>query len=148
MHALLKIKVPVVVHEGVACNGCSVSPIEGVRYQCQVCDNYDLCERCEAKNEHPVTHTLLKAKQPLTSARKQRQKRQQKENKNKNKIEVIEEKKIEYKGPFAKELKEIRGMGFTSQSTEILVSLFSSAAKEKQGKINLVDWVVNKLIKN
>jgi len=49
----------------VSCDGCGVSPIEGVRYKCQVCDNYDLCEKCEAKNEHPPTHILLKAKQPL-----------------------------------------------------------------------------------
>jgi hypothetical protein len=64
-HALLKIKVPIVIHVGVSCDDCGVSPIEGIRYTCQVCDNYDLCEKCEAKNQHPPTHILLKAKQPL-----------------------------------------------------------------------------------
>jgi len=44
-HQLLKIKVPLVVHEGVTCNDCGVSPIKGIRYKCQVCDNYDLCEK-------------------------------------------------------------------------------------------------------
>jgi len=58
----------------------------------------------------------------------------------------INEKKVEYKGPFAKELQEIRSMGFISQSTEIIIALLSSIAKEKRDKINLVDWVVNKLI--
>jgi hypothetical protein len=64
-HVLLKIKIPIVIHVGVSCDDCGVSPIEGIRYKCQVCDNYDLCEKCEAKNQHPPTHILLKAKQPL-----------------------------------------------------------------------------------
>jgi len=54
-----------------------------------------------------------------------------------------------YQGPFAKELKEIRSMGFNSQSTEIIISLLSSAAKEKKNINNKdqgVQWVVNKLI--
>jgi peptidoglycan hydrolase-like protein with peptidoglycan-binding domain len=29
-----------------------------------VCDNYDLCEKCEAKNEHPADHPLVKFKVP------------------------------------------------------------------------------------
>jgi len=67
-HQLLKIKVPIVartIHTGVSCNECKVSPIEGVRYKCQVCEDFDLCEKCELKTSHPANHPLIKAKQPL-----------------------------------------------------------------------------------
>jgi len=39
-----------------------VEPIRGVRYKCLVCRNFDLCSACEAKNQHPTDHTLLKLK--------------------------------------------------------------------------------------
>jgi len=66
-HQLLKIKVPIVrtVHSGVSCNKCNVSPIQGIRYKCQTCDDFDLCEKCELTTDHPVNHPLIKAKQPL-----------------------------------------------------------------------------------
>jgi len=67
-HQLLKIKVPIVArttHTGVSCNECNVSPIEGVRYKCQICEDFDLCEKCEPKTSHPANHPLIKAKQPL-----------------------------------------------------------------------------------
>jgi len=73
-HSILKIKVAKVVHEGVKCDSCGVSPIEGVRYQCQVCDNYDLCEKCESNDQHPQTHILLKAKKPLPLKQSKEQK--------------------------------------------------------------------------
>jgi hypothetical protein len=63
-HPLLKMKVPARsdVHHNVQCDGCSVEPIRGVRYKCLVCRNFDLCSACEAKNQHPADHTLLKLK--------------------------------------------------------------------------------------
>jgi len=67
-HPMLKIKVPIVartIHTGVSCDKCGISPIEGTRYKCQICDNFDLCERCEYTSGHPVNHPLIKAKQPL-----------------------------------------------------------------------------------
>eukprot|EP00475_Leptophrys_vorax_P016021 TRINITY_DN223_c0_g1_i1.p1 TRINITY_DN223_c0_g1~~TRINITY_DN223_c0_g1_i1.p1 ORF type:complete len:474 (+),score=154.44 TRINITY_DN223_c0_g1_i1:134-1555(+) len=53
-----------VVHEAVTCDGCEMSPIQGVRFKCIVCENYDLCSDCEAKNVHEVSHPLLKIKVP------------------------------------------------------------------------------------
>lgn len=64
-HALIKYRQPAntaVVHQGVTCDGCQMSPITGVRFKCRVCSNYDLCESCEAKNVHPADHPLVKFK--------------------------------------------------------------------------------------
>jgi hypothetical protein len=64
-HPLLKLKEPARrdIHHGVTCDGCGVKPIEGVRYKCLVCPNFDLCAKCEEKNQHPSDHTLLKLKE-------------------------------------------------------------------------------------
>jgi len=64
-HNTLMIKVPRAVHVGVTCNKCKISPIEGARFKCQVCDDFDMCETCERKNEHPIDHPLVKARKPL-----------------------------------------------------------------------------------
>jgi len=65
-HNTLMIKVPRAVHVGVTCNKCKVSPIEGTRFKCQICDDFDMCETCERKNEHPFDHPLIKARKPLS----------------------------------------------------------------------------------
>jgi hypothetical protein len=44
---------PAVVHEGVTCDNCHTSNIQGVRYQCKDCENYDMCESC-----YPRRHTI------------------------------------------------------------------------------------------
>jgi len=64
-HPLLKLKEAPRrdIHYGVTCDGCGVAPIKGVRFKCLVCPNYDLCGPCEAKNNHPSSHTLLKLKE-------------------------------------------------------------------------------------
>jgi hypothetical protein len=49
-------------HHRVCCDGCEINPIEGVRYKCSVCEDFDLCEKCEATMEH--SHPLLKIKTP------------------------------------------------------------------------------------
>lgn len=57
-----------VVHEGVACDLCGVSPIVGVRFKCAECENFDLCTECEAKGdpndfvsgEHTLRHVMIK----------------------------------------------------------------------------------------
>lgn len=33
------------------CNGCGMSPIEGSRYHCQVCADFDFCQACFEKGE-------------------------------------------------------------------------------------------------
>lgn len=50
-----------VVHEGVACDGCGVSPIRGIRYKCSVRKNYDLCSICEERLTHE--HAFLKIRE-------------------------------------------------------------------------------------
>jgi len=64
-HPLLKFRQPVntaVVHTGITCDGCSQSPITGIRFKCRTCADYDLCESCEAKNVHPADHPMIKFK--------------------------------------------------------------------------------------
>lgn len=53
------------VWEGVICDSCGDAPIKGARYQCTVCEDYDLCELCEAIVSH--NHPFLKVKCPEQS---------------------------------------------------------------------------------
>jgi hypothetical protein len=52
----------VVTHWGIVCDHCDKQNIEGVRYKCTVCLDYDLCQQCEGKAEvkHSSQHPLLK----------------------------------------------------------------------------------------
>lgn len=45
---------------GIKCHDCQAFPIEGIRYVCVKCQNYNLCEKCEAKNGKNHDHALLK----------------------------------------------------------------------------------------
>lgn len=55
------------IHPGIRCDGCSMSPIVGDRYTCTECSDFDLCTACEATGiYHPQSHVLLKLRQPLT----------------------------------------------------------------------------------
>lgn len=42
-----------IVHTGVTCDECGMSPIVGIRYKCAVRENYDLCEHCECAKAQP-----------------------------------------------------------------------------------------------
>ena len=51
------------VHSGITCSGCGISPIKGPRYSCQICPDADLCSACERdetkrilghSKDHPV----------------------------------------------------------------------------------------------
>ena len=52
------------VHRGVMCNGCRVQPIQGIRYSCANCPDYDLCEDCEVQQIHIKTHIFYKVRIP------------------------------------------------------------------------------------
>ena len=54
------------IHNGISCNGCNKNVINGIRYKCFFCKDYDLCEECEKAlpvtkihNEH---HSFIKIK--------------------------------------------------------------------------------------
>jgi len=51
-------------HFGVRCDGCAVGPIQGIRYKCQVCHNFDFCEKCKANAAHPKEHQFTEIAQP------------------------------------------------------------------------------------
>ena len=58
------------IHEDIRCDGCSIKPIKGDRYKCSVCENFDLCEKCEEENyqkgkQHP--HNFIRIRQPIHS---------------------------------------------------------------------------------
>ncbi|KAF2084474.1 hypothetical protein K490DRAFT_21189, partial [Saccharata proteae CBS 121410] len=53
-----------IVHRGITCDGCSVTPIRGIRWRCTNCVDFDLCSDCEATNIHPKTHIFQKVKIP------------------------------------------------------------------------------------
>ena len=62
MHARLEAQAAV-KHTKFACDGCSASPIVGIRYKCSVCHDYDLCGECEESGVHKE-HPMLKIRKP------------------------------------------------------------------------------------
>ena len=52
------------VHRHVTCNSCNTMPIRGIRYRCANCNDFDLCEQCEAMQVHPKTHVFYKVRIP------------------------------------------------------------------------------------
>lgn len=50
------------VHDKVTCDGCGARPIQGIRYKCSVCEDFDFCEKCEADKKH--AHPFLKIRRP------------------------------------------------------------------------------------
>ncbi|KAK9894216.1 hypothetical protein P389DRAFT_191183 [Cystobasidium minutum MCA 4210] len=45
------------VHFGITCDGCLVENMVGIRYQCRVCDDFDLCSACVGQDMQVGTHT-------------------------------------------------------------------------------------------
>ncbi|CAG8481049.1 10357_t:CDS:10 [Ambispora leptoticha] len=62
-----EIKIPDAInHPGIRCDGCSKA-INGVRYKCGNCPDFDLCGNCEASplNKHDENHVFIKIKKPV-----------------------------------------------------------------------------------
>ena len=55
------------IHNGIKCEKCFQEPIIGCRYKCSVCNNYNLCEKCEEKNynlkEYKHEHNFIKIRE-------------------------------------------------------------------------------------
>jgi len=67
-HPLVMFKLPELQqHDGVKCDGCGMYPIEGPRFKCLVCPNFDLCRACEEKGLHPMAHPLAKMRVELNT---------------------------------------------------------------------------------
>lgn len=57
-----EISAPKATHRSVRCDGCNTFPLVGIRYKCAVCEDFDFCEKCEEKINHP--HPFLKIRIP------------------------------------------------------------------------------------
>ena len=44
------------IHKGIMCKKCLQMPIIGYRYKCSVCDDFDLCSKCEEENSRTNHH--------------------------------------------------------------------------------------------
>ena len=53
-------------HENIFCDHCD-NDIVGIRWKCILCDDYDLCEKCEQINDvHINGHNFIKIKTPIS----------------------------------------------------------------------------------
>ena len=49
-----------IIHKNSKCKECGISPIEGIKYICMVCNSYELCSICEKNIGEKHGHPLLK----------------------------------------------------------------------------------------
>lgn len=50
------------IHENISCNNCGAVNIQGPRFKCSVCSNFDFCESCEKSTPHE--HPFIKIRSP------------------------------------------------------------------------------------
>ena len=55
------------IHYGIVCNKCGKRDIEGKRYKCAQCTNFNLCEKCENNYIHDMKHIMIRILYPLKS---------------------------------------------------------------------------------
>ena len=53
-----------VIHYNVICDGCQASPIEGKRYKCKTCGDFDYCEKCYEAFKNSHNHEFLVMEKP------------------------------------------------------------------------------------
>ncbi|KAI0220924.1 E3 ubiquitin-protein ligase MIB2 [Lamellibrachia satsuma] len=49
-----------VKHPNTVCSGCKKKGLQGLRWKCAKCRDYDLCQRCYMADIHDVQHTFLR----------------------------------------------------------------------------------------
>ena len=56
------------VHVGIQCENCKCTNLIGIRYKCFICENYNLCDKCEPYSQsiHSVSHCFIKLRNPDT----------------------------------------------------------------------------------
>jgi len=61
-HHITKKKYCEITHVNITCNNCQKTNINGIRYMCGNCANYDLCMGCikYAEEIHPTDHFLIR----------------------------------------------------------------------------------------
>ncbi len=59
-----KFYVAPIVHKDTRCDECHATPIEGRRYKCLQCENYDLCTACYERVCHIPGHVFASLKKP------------------------------------------------------------------------------------
>ncbi|XP_034287268.1 E3 ubiquitin-protein ligase HERC2 isoform X1 [Pantherophis guttatus] len=52
------------IHPGVTCDGCQMFPINGPRFKCRNCDDFDFCETCFKSRKHNTRHTFGRINEP------------------------------------------------------------------------------------
>merc|ERR1712130_612392 len=62
----------VVTHSNIICDGCKKQGIEGTRYKCSTCPDFDLCTRCYSiRHEDHIkhdTHVFVPIEKPIPNA--------------------------------------------------------------------------------
>ena len=54
-----------IIHIGIKCNNCGLENIQGIRYKCINCPDFNLCQKCESESEHEPNHIFLKIRRPI-----------------------------------------------------------------------------------
>jgi hypothetical protein len=58
------------VHVRVTCDGCGASPIKGIRYKCDTCDDFDFCSDCRFDKAHDPSHPFKSIEKPVYKNRR------------------------------------------------------------------------------
>ena len=53
-----------IIHKGIKCNKCGKNNLEGIRYKCAQCPDFNLCETCENNYNHNIKHIMVKMRYP------------------------------------------------------------------------------------
>ncbi|XP_058886345.1 E3 ubiquitin-protein ligase HERC2-like isoform X1 [Acipenser ruthenus] len=52
------------IHPGVRCDGCQMFPINGPRFKCRNCEDFDFCENCFKTRKHNTRHAFGRINEP------------------------------------------------------------------------------------